>query len=109
MPAQAQDALGGILPPLLEPAAVQPAEPRRCPPCAVALERKQAGPVQIDVCHQCRGLFLEEGRLNALYELRAARRLDQGVAQGLSNRVAKEGAGWGLFETLMEWLKKWVE
>tara|TARA_Y100001937_G_scaffold90686_1_gene122761 strand:+ start:67571 stop:67960 length:390 start_codon:yes stop_codon:yes gene_type:complete len=49
-----------------------------CPVCEEIMEIRQMGPVEIDVCPSCKGVFLDRGELQALtgYDLKTGQKLE---------------------------------
>ncbi|ADU12780.1 zf-TFIIB domain-containing protein [Asticcacaulis excentricus] len=42
---------------------------RCCPDCQIPLKEKTHGPVRIDKCPQCRGVWLDKGEMNQIVAL----------------------------------------
>jgi len=55
--------------------------PLRCPKCSARLEATLMGPVEIDTCVGCGGVFLDRGELDAITWAERTRLLGQILGQ----------------------------
>jgi Zn-finger nucleic acid-binding protein len=56
--------------------------PLRCPKCAARLEATLMGPIEIDCCVGCGGIFLDRGELDAITWAERTRLLGQILGRG---------------------------
>ena len=68
---------------------------RRCPKCELALQQRRMGPVLVDGCTRCHGVFLDNGEYERLRKGRVPVRL-RGWSQ-LSKPLDESEMGPGLF------------
>lgn len=77
----------------LQPPLIQPAKTRNCPSCSCQLAPRWLHGIEIDVCQQCHGVWLDAGELRAIVASHRQRQAT-GSAAGLKATADRRDARW---------------
>lgn len=61
----------------------------KCPRCGSGLAAVQLENIQLDKCHDCDGIWLDDGELNSLVEDRQQLQKSESVVQRIFSKLSK--------------------